>query len=124
MNDFDLVPLQHGDIDEFAGFFGRTSLHHQQTGEDDFENQTKRRKIAGDAPNPQLIVLRPNAQMKTGSLDGSGELGEIFGVQGKRIGQGERIVHFFRRNEREGNARYVAFLPAQAGPESGIDHRG
>ena len=38
------------------------------------------RKVAGDAPNAQFILLRPNAEMKAGSLHGRSEFGEILGL--------------------------------------------
>ena len=118
---FDLVALQYGDIHELLGFVAAAVLDNQQTGSDHLKHEARRRQVARGAPDEELLTVAPDAEVNAGTLHGGRKPRERLRRKRQPPLELQGPLHCFRRNEGERDARHVAFLAPQAGPESRFD---
>ena len=122
VDDFDLVALQDGDIHELFGFLAAAVFDDQEAGRDDFQDEAGDGQVARGAPDEELAAVAPDAEVNAGTLDGGREAGERLGGERQGALEHEGLPHSAGRHEGERDARHVAFLAPEAGPESRFDN--
>ena len=122
VDDFDLVALQDGDIHELFGFLAAAMLDDQEAGRDDFEDEAGDGQVARGAPDEELAAVAPDAEVNAGTLDGGREAGERLGGERQGSLEQEGLPHSTGRHEGQRDARHVAFLAPEAGPEGRFDN--
>ena len=96
-------------------------LDHKQAGRGYFEHEAQNRNGAGRAPDAKLVLVAPDTQMNSRSLDGGRYPSKR--TRSKRQGtlQNKRMQSLLPAEERERDLRRVAFLPPKACPEGGLN---
>src|ERR1019366_8540553 len=115
---FDLVALQYGDIHKFSGFVAAAVLDDQQTGRNHLKHEAKRRQVACGPPDKETLTIAPDTEVYAWAFHGGRKARERLRCERQPSFELQWPLHHIRRNEGERDARHVAFLAPEAGPES------
>ncbi len=123
VHDFDLIALEHGDVQVLRRLLAAMMFDDQQARRRDFDHQAQRWNRLRRSPDDQAVAVPRHAEVDAGPLHRRREPHERGRVERQRMLEDQRMLGLFRGQERERNFRDVAFLATQARPERRVHHR-
>ena len=100
-----VVSFEDGDVEVLAGLRAPMVLHHQEARLHHFQHEAHHRDRLRGAPDAQLAVDGPDAQVDAGTLDDRRQLGQRGGEQRQRPLEDERLLVLLRRHVGERDLR-------------------